>query len=136
MQQQTSWGWARAHPRLRQLAWSYQLLRVELEIQFGQNLFLQNHFFRINFVLEKICPKGFSQKHRQNLCFSPPPKKNLFSPKNCWPKKILLPPKIVWNNVVPPKKFVKKNLSKKINPKMCGPKQFWFQKHLVLKKCW
>ena len=25
----TSWGWARAHPRLRQLAWSYGLLRVE-----------------------------------------------------------------------------------------------------------
>ena len=65
--------------------------------------------------------------------WSSPAPKQIFSPKNCWPQKNIAPQKMFEIMFGPPKKFVKKNLSKKIGPKKCGPQQFWFQKHLVSK---
>ena len=107
----TSWGWARAHPRLIQLAWSYHLLRVELEI-LSKHISSEPLFLRTNFVLEKICAKEFNRKHLnpQNLCLLPPKK---CSRKNCWPQKNIAPQKMFEIMLVTQKNFVKKDLSKK-----------------------
>ena len=46
----TSWGWARAHPRLRQLAWTFDLIRVKLKnLIWSKNIFSKK-ILRIYFV--------------------------------------------------------------------------------------